>query len=1619
MKKLLSGILSLMIILSFVSQSSTAFAIDATNALTSDEVTVTNNVGKADTIYAIDVMGGDIVNVYNAATGGKLIGKGTVGVNKSDLTISIAQLGISAGSVYISDTSKGMSESSRTEVDYAAEAVSDDPLASNITITNNTGMPDTIYVCGLIPSDIIKIYNKATGGSLMGTATVGPDTTDVTKSFVQLGANGGSIYISVTSLGMRESNRVEADFLPESYTTAPLVGNIIITNNVGKASTVDVSGLLPGDIIKIYTVAIGNVLLGTATVGSNASEVIKSFNQLSAVGGTLYISDTTKGMHESTRTPMVFSAENQSNLIQSANVTITNNTEKADTIYVDGLSGSDKVNVYTTPSGVTPIATGTVVASGSDITISIAKLGKNAGTVYLSDTSLGMLESARTVVAYSGENQSTSVYPTNIVVTNNAGMADTVYAYDLSSGDVINVYDSLTGGNLLGTATAVGNNANVSISQLGTSAGIVYVSVTNLNKLESARTAVTYSGENQSTSTSPTNIVVTNNAGIADTVYADDLSSGDVIKVYDSLTGGNLLGTATALGNNATVSISQLGTSAGTVYVSVTSLNNLESTRVPISYTAEGQSTLTSPTNIVVTNNAGIADTVYADDLSSGDVIKVYDSLTGGNLLGTATALGNNATVSISQLGTSAGTVYVSVTSLNNLESTRIPISYSAEGQSTLITSDDISVSNNVGIADTVYVSDLSAGDVINVYDAQIGGNLLGTATVGANATDGTVGISQLGTSAGTIYVSITSTNRLESSRVSAAYTGQGQSTTIDSNNIIVSNNSGKPDTVYVSILNAGDVINVYDSASGGNLLGTATVAASGTNVTVSIPQLDISGGSVYVSVTSTNKIKSVRTQATYSAVGSSTSITASNIVITNNAGQPDTVQVDGLSADDIINVYNEAQGGNLLGTATVGQYSSNATITIDQLGSGSGNVYVSVTSPNDVESARIDGSYAAESESTAINTANISITNNSGAPDIINVTGLSANDIVNVYNLGQGGTLLGTATVAAGGTTATISILQLGTTAGSVYISVTSTDKLESARTLVNYSEEPISDTPAASNIVVTNNAGLADTVVVTGLSATDVVNVYDSATGGTLLGTETVANYATSATVSINQLGTGAGSVYISVTSASKLQSSRTQIGFSAEAQSVAPVASNVIVVNKAGIAGTVTINGVSGGNIINVYDAAQGGNLLGTATVGTYNTSSIISVNQLGSSAGNVYVSYTSTGQLESNRTEVDYSAKLVSSTPNAANITVVNNATIAGTVAVVGLQPNDVVNIYDSAINGNLLTTATVPSDSTTLTLSLTQLAINGGNIYVSVQSTGQTESATTQVAYNPVLQSTAPTVGNIVVVNNSGIPDTINVTGISSNDIINVYSAATGGTLLGTATVANGASDATISVSQLGTTAGSVYVSVITYGDTASARTEADYVSESTAPISENVSIVNNAVLPDTVTVNDLTANDVVNVYDSVNNGNLLGSAVVAANSTSTTVTIPQLTTTAGSAYITVTNFGKSESDRTKVNYIAEQNSTPIFAGNVNIVNNTVGTPDTIAVSNLTPTSLVKVYDASTGGNLIGIATVSSNATQVTITIPQLSIYAGSVYLSVTTPGKNESSRTEADYIAEN
>ena len=158
---------------------------------------------------------------------------------------------------------------------------------------------------------------------------------------------------------------------------------------------------------------------------------------------------------------------------------------------VPSLAVGDVVKVYSVATGGTAIGIATATVAGS-VTVTIAQIGAAAGNIYVSVTSKDMLESDRTAaVAYGAEAKSTTLDPTDIIVTNNAaGTADTVVVPGLAVGDIVKVYSAATGGTAIGTTTAtVAGSVTVTIAQLGAAAGNIYVSVTSKSLLESDRTS--------------------------------------------------------------------------------------------------------------------------------------------------------------------------------------------------------------------------------------------------------------------------------------------------------------------------------------------------------------------------------------------------------------------------------------------------------------------------------------------------------------------------------------------------------------------------------------------------------------------------------------------------------------------------------------------------------------------------------------------------------------------------------------------------------------------------------------------------------------------------------------------------------------------------------------------------------------------------------------------------------------------------------------------------------------------------------------------------------------------------------------------------------------------------
>ncbi len=653
------------------------------------------------------------------------------------------------------------------------------PIDTNITVTNNAVIADTIKVTDLSATDVIKVYSSATGRSTLGSATVLAGKTAVLISVPKLPADSGSVYVTRTIKGMDESDRTPVNYEVEATSASPTLESIKVTNNAtGKSDTITVSGLTAADVVKVYSAATGGILLGTAKVPLGKTEATVTKPQLGVDKGSVYVSVSRVGKHESNRVQKEYAAEPISEAPKEDNITVTNNSGISDSIKVTGLLAADVVKVYSAATGGISIATATVSSGKSEVFINLSKLPADSGSVYVSRKSVGRNESARTSADYAVEGTSTSPALDSIKVINNAtGKSDTIAVSGLVATDVIKVYSAATNGILLGTTKVPINKteAIVITPQLGVSQGSVYVSVSKVGKKESMRVKKDYTAEVISVAPRKGTITITNNAGMADSIKVTGLLVADVVKVYSATTGEVAIGTATVLPGKSEVliSVSKLPAASGTVYISRKSSGMNESARTPATYAIEAISTPPAIASITVLNNiTGKSDSITVSELIATDVLKVYSAATNGILLGTAKVPINKteATVITPQLGVSQGSVYVSVSKLGKQESMRIKKDYNAEVISDAPNEADITITNNAGIADSIKVAGLLVADVVKVYSAATGGAAIGTATVLAGKSEVMISISKLPATSGILYITRKSTGMNESARTPASY---------------------------------------------------------------------------------------------------------------------------------------------------------------------------------------------------------------------------------------------------------------------------------------------------------------------------------------------------------------------------------------------------------------------------------------------------------------------------------------------------------------------------------------------------------------------------------------------------------------------------------------------------------------------------------------------------------------------------------------------------------------------------------------------------------------------------------------------------------------------------------
>ena len=216
---------------------------------------------------------------------------------------------------------------------------------------------------------------------------------------------------------------------------------------------------------------------------------------------------------------------------------------------------------------------------------------------------------------------------------------------------------------------------------------------------------------------------------------------------------------------------------------------------------------------------------------------------------------------------------------------------------------------------------------------------------------------------------------------------------------------------------------------------------------------------------------------------------------------------------------------------------------------------------------------------STAPSENDITVTNNTGASDKVEVINLAEGTTVKVYDAATDGSEIGSAIAGADGkVTINASLASLG---GRVYVTIQETGKTESTpRTEKSFAAEslPVSTAPSENDITVTNNTGASDTIEVKNVPVGTTVKVYDAATEGSEIGS---AIAGADGTVTITyDLGAGSGSVYVTIQETGKTESTP-RTGKSYVAEGLPAPTKVVLAEGSLGTAGDNKITGLTSGS------------------------------------------------------------------------------------------------------------------------------------------------------------------------------------------------------------------------------------------------------------------------------------------------------------------------------------------------------------------------------------------------------------------------------------------------------
>jgi hypothetical protein len=969
---------------------------------------------------------------------------------------TVKTIAVSGSSVYIGGlfTSAGGQARNRiAEIDATTGlATTWNPAASAVvnTLLVNAG---TVYVGGAFSTiggqSRLRIAAISTATGLASAWNPSADAL-----VYGLGVSGSTLYVSgaFTTIGGQARNSVAGLNISDGLATSwnPNVAITVYTLTVGTPSI-----YIGGDFASVggntsnrnsAAFSFGGITISSHPANAAICAGANTSFSITASGVTSYQWEvsTDNGATWSNATGGIYSNSTTATLTLT-NATVTYNNYQYRCVVSGGSCASGTpssaailtINSTPTITGTTPASrcgTGTLslgaTASGGTINwysalTGGASIGTGASyttpsissttTYYVDATNAGCTSSPRTAVVATVNSMPTI---TGTTPASRCGTGTLTLGAAASAG-TISWYDALTAGTLLGTGTSY---TTPSISSTTT----YYVEVTNAGCTSSPRTAVvaTVNPTPTITGTTPASRCGTG------TLTLEATASAGTINWYSAVTGGASLGTGTSF---TTPSIS----STTTYYVDATNAGCTSSPRTAVIATVNTTPTITGTTPATRCD----AGTLVLSATASTGTINWYDAITAGTLLGTGASY---TTPSIS----STTTYYIEVTNAGCTSSPRTAVVATVNITPTIT---GTTPASRCGVGTVALGAATSAG-TINWYDAPTGGTLVGT---GTSYTTPSIG------STTTYYVEATNAGCTSSPRIAVIATVNNTATITGT----TPDSRCDAGTLTLGATASAGTINWYDAPTGGTLVGTGT---SFTTPSIS------STTTYYVDVTDAG-CTSART-AVVATVTLTPSVIGTTPASICDAG---TVSLAATTSGGTISWYDALTGGLLVGTGT-----SFTTPSI----SSTTSYFVEVSNAGCTATPRVEVIATVGTTPTITGTTPASRC----GTGTLSLGATASAGTINWYSALTAGTLLGSGPAFTTPSISATTTYYVSTSDGGC----TSTPRLAVVATVTSIPLRPTNTTPAAN---LTICSGTSTTLTVSGVGT---IGWYDSALGGTYLG-------------------------------------------------------------------------------------------------------------------------------------------------------------------------------------------------------------------------------------------------------------------------------------------------------------------------------------------------------------------------------------------------------------------------------------------------------------------------------------------------------------------------------------